>query len=75
MKNLTVNQILEAKFRVSAQSPVLKPFDGSFVVADPSLLTPDVSHDGKWHMFFHTTFGVFHFINLPFLFWAYLKYL
>ena len=40
MKNLTVNQILEEKFRVSAQSPVLKPVDGSFVVADPSLLTP-----------------------------------
>ena len=63
MKNLTVNQILEAKFRVSAQSPVLKPFDGSFVVADPSLLTPDVSHDGKWQMFFHTTLAVYHFIS------------
>lgn len=63
MKNLTVNQILEAQFRVSDRSPVLKPFDGSFVVADPSLLTPDVSHDGKWHMFFHTTLAVYHFIS------------
>ena len=61
MKNLTLNQIINADFEISGKSPVLKPFHGSIVVADPSLLTPDVSHDGKWHMFFHTTFGVFHF--------------
>lgn len=58
MKNLTLNQIINADFRVSQSSPVLKPWGGSFVVADPSLLTPDISHDGRWHMFFHTTFGL-----------------
>ncbi len=59
MKNLTVNQIINAQFKVSQNSPVLKPWGGSFVVADPSLLTPDISPDSKWHMFFHTTFGVY----------------
>lgn len=63
MKNLEINQIIGAEFKVSAESPVLKPFDGTFVVADPSLLTPDESHDNKWHMFFHTTIGVYHFIS------------
>ncbi|MBR5562074.1 MAG: glycosyl hydrolase family 43 [Clostridia bacterium] len=58
MKNLTVNQIINAEFRVSQSSPVLKPWGGSIVVADPSLLTPENSHDGRWHMFFHTTFGL-----------------
>lgn len=58
MKNLSLNQIINAQFKVSKNSPVLKPWGGSIVVADPSLLTPDISHDGKWHMFFHTTFGV-----------------
>lgn len=58
MKNLTINQIINANFKISENSPVLKPWGCSFVVADPSLLTPDASHDGKWHMFFHTTFGV-----------------
>lgn len=58
MKNLTINQIINADFKISENNPVLKPWGGSLVVADPSLLTPDVSHDGKWHMFFHTTFGV-----------------
>lgn len=59
MNNLTIKQIMNADFRVSAESPVLRPFHGSIVVADPSLLTPDNCHDGKWHMFFHSTFGVF----------------
>lgn len=63
MKNLTVNQIINADFKISKSSPILKPFHGSIVVADPSLLTPDNCHDGKWHMFFHTTFGVFHFAS------------
>lgn len=63
MKNLTVNQIINADFEISDSSPILKPFHGSFVVADPSLLTPETSHDEKWHMFFHTTFGIFHFIS------------
>ena len=63
MKNLSIAQIINADFNVSKCSPILRPFNGSIVVADPSLLTPDVSPDGKWHMFFHTTFGVFHFIS------------
>ena len=63
MKNLTVSQIMNADFKISNKSPILKPFHGSIVVADPSLLTSEVSHDGKWHMFFHTTFGVFHFAS------------
>ncbi len=59
MNNLTVQHILNADFRISESSPILKPWGASFVVADPSLLTPADSHDGKWHMFFHTTFGLY----------------
>ncbi len=63
MKELTTNQILQADFKVNVKSPVIKPFDGSFIVADPSVLTPTDCHDGKWHMFFHTNLGVYHFIS------------
>ncbi len=63
MENLTVNQIINADFKVNKSSPILHPFNGSFVVADPSLLTPDNSHDGKWHLFCHTTFGIHHFAS------------
>lgn len=58
MKTLSINQIINADFKIHKSSPVLKPWGGSIVVADPSMLTPDVSHDGRWHMFFHTTFGI-----------------
>ena len=60
MKTLTLNQIINADFRIDSHSPVLRPWDLSLVVADPSVLTPDTSLDGKWHMFFHTTFGIYH---------------
>lgn len=59
MKNLSTEQILNADFKICSK-PLMKPWGGSFVVADPSVLTPDTAHDGRWHMFFHTTFGVYH---------------
>ncbi|MBQ8183451.1 MAG: hypothetical protein IJ025_06105 [Clostridia bacterium] len=61
MKSLTTSQILKSEFKVNEKSPLIKPFGGAVVVADPSVLTPDDSHDKKWHMFLHTTFGVYHF--------------
>ncbi len=60
MKNMTIEQLVSTPF-VLQKDPILAPFDASIVVADPSLLTPDMAIDGKWHMFFHTTFGVYHF--------------
>lgn len=63
MKNLSVKQIIEADFRISKESPLIKPFDGSFIVADPSVLTPTDCHDNKWHMFLHTNLGVYQFIS------------
>ncbi len=63
MEKLTVSQVLGAQFTVSENSPVIKPFDGSIIVADPSVLTPDKSHDNRWHMFLHTNLGVYHFTS------------
>ncbi|MBO5775847.1 MAG: glycosyl hydrolase family 43 [Clostridia bacterium] len=60
MQNLTIEQLLNLEFEISDESPIIKPFGGAPVIADPSLLTPSNSHDGKWHLFCHTTFGVYH---------------
>ena len=60
MLDLSTKDILSLTFTVR-ETPVLSPFGGAFVVADPSLLTPDQTPDQMWHMFFHTTFGVYHF--------------
>lgn len=61
MQNITLEQMKKADFVLYKNNPILKPFDNSFIVADPSLLTPDKSHDKKWHLFFHTNFGIYHF--------------
>ncbi len=60
--DISVKTVLNAQFKLENKEPVLRPFD-SFVVADPSLLTPDGCHDGKWHIFFHTNLGIFHYAS------------
>ena len=57
MQSLSLSQLKGASFNLRPM-PVLRPFGGSFVVADPSLLLPTETPDGKWHLFFHTTFGI-----------------
>ena len=61
MNNLTFEQFNNADFTLFEGNPILKNPWNSFVIADPSVLTPDVSHDGKWHLFCHTFFGVYHY--------------
>lgn len=60
--DVTTADFLGTDFTMKSTAPLIKPFD-SFVVADPSLLTPDKTPDGKWHMFFHTNLGVYHFVS------------
>ena len=61
MINLTFNDIMNADFKLYEGNPVIKNPPSSFVIADPSVITPDKSHDGKWHLFCHTFFGVRHY--------------
>ncbi len=59
MKNLSFKDIVKADFKLYENNPVIHNPISSFVVADPSVLTPQNSHDGKWHLFCHTFFGVY----------------
>lgn len=61
MKNLTFEQFNTAEFKLYEGNPILKNPFNSFVIADPSVITPDVSLDGKWHLFCHTFFGAYHY--------------
>lgn len=63
MLDYTREQIKNLDFSSFARNPVLKPFGLTFVVADPSLLLPEDTPDGRWHMFFHTFFGVYDFVS------------
>ncbi len=61
MQSLTFEKFNNAEFELYRENPIVKnPWD-SFVIADPSVLTPLHSHDGKWHLFCHTFFGVYHY--------------
>ena len=59
MKNLTFKDINEAEFSLFENNPVLRNPPSSFVIADPRVLTPENSHDNKFHLFCHTFFGVY----------------
>lgn len=61
MKNITFNQLHDANFTLYENNPIIKNPINSFVVADPSVLTPDSSPDGKWHLFCHTFYGINHY--------------
>lgn len=63
MNNITFNEFLNLEFKLHENNPIIKNPWNSFVVADPSVLTPDISHDGKYHLFCHTFFGVYHYIS------------
>lgn len=61
MKNTTFEEFNKLNFRLYESNPIIKNPKESFVIADPSVLTPDKCHDNKWHLFCHTFFGVYHY--------------
>ena len=61
MINLSFDEFMSAEFALYENNPVIRNPINSFVVADPSVLTPDLTPDGKWHLFCHTFYGVYHY--------------
>ena len=59
MLNLTFDEFNNAVFRLYEGNPVIKNPMPSLVIADPSVLTPEESHNGKWQLFCHTFFGIY----------------
>ena len=59
MLNLTFNDFNNLEFKLYDKNPIIKNPLSSFVIADPSVITPDVSHDNRFHLFCHTFFGVY----------------
>lgn len=61
--DLTFKELEEAKFELYAGNPVIR--SGAFdpVIADPSVVTPDESHDGKWYLLAHSLAGVRVFVS------------
>lgn len=56
--DLTFKELEEAKFELYAGNPVIRSGFFDPVIADPSVVTPDESHDGKWYLLAHSLVGV-----------------
>lgn len=59
MENITFEEFNNLEFKLYDNNPIIKNPLNSFVIADPSVLTPTCSHDNKFHLFCHTFFGVY----------------
>lgn len=59
MRELTFSTLLNAEFRLYEGNPIIRRHGFSTVVADPFVLTPDLTPDGRWKLFAHTLEGVF----------------
>jgi hypothetical protein len=42
-------------------NPLIEPMGTESMIADPTVLGPDASPDGRWHLFAHSLLGVHHF--------------
>lgn len=61
MLNVTMEEFNKLDFTLYQNNPVIRCFGGSAIAADPSVLSPENSHDNKWHLVCHTYYGVYHF--------------
>ena len=59
MENITFEEFNNLEFKLYDNNPIIKNPLNSFVIADPSVLSPTCSHDNKFHLFCHTFFGVY----------------
>lgn len=65
----TFDEIANANFQLYAKNPVITAFGVSPIIADPSVIAPKESHDGKWHLFAHGLLGIYSFSSNDGLTW------
>lgn len=63
MLDLTLKQIENASFVLYDKNPVIRSSFPDVVIADPSVLTPEFTPDGKWRLFAHSLKGVYMFAS------------
>ena len=50
-------------------NPLVEPADGDWVIGDPTVLLPEESPDGRWHMFAYGVMGIHHLTSEDGLTW------
>ncbi|MBI2890410.1 MAG: glycosyl hydrolase family 43 [Nitrospirae bacterium] len=46
-----------------AANPLIQPPPGEPIVADPTVILPEASPDGHWHLFAHSLLGIRHYVS------------
>jgi hypothetical protein len=51
------------RFIEHPDNPVISPPGREFIIADPTVVTPDLSPDGRFHLFAHSLRGIHHYAS------------
>jgi hypothetical protein len=51
------------QWRLDPARPLIGPPPPSPIVADPTFLPPDLTPDGRWHLYAHSVLGIHHFVS------------
>lgn len=57
----SIEEFKNVKFKLFQESPIIVPPQFSTLIADPTVLTPDLSPDKHWHLFAHSLYGIHHY--------------
>lgn len=60
---MKINDFKNPEFRLFQKEPLILPPKFTPLVADPTVLLPHESVDGKWHLWAHTFLGIMHYIS------------
>ena len=64
------SDLLKVKWTPYNSEPIISPPAGSPVIADPTVLLPDESPDGQWHLFAHSIWGIHHYTSVDGITWG-----
>lgn len=70
---MQINDFRNLAFRLAQDTPIHSPPRFTPLIADPTVLAPDMTPDHQWHMFAHCVYGVQHFVSGDGIHWKKLK--
>lgn len=67
---MTTQNFNEINWELHPQNPLIPNPRFSAVIADPSVVTPDNSPDGQWHLFAHSLWNLLHYTSSDGIQWG-----
>ena len=70
---MKISEVLNLQWKEFEQNPLIRSPFPSWLIADPTFLSPECAPDGKWHLFAHSLMGIHHFISSNGVDWSRLR--